>query len=98
MKLAEIKELSAGEVVEQIEKSRLDLVNLRMKFASRQLEDVSQLRKKKKEIAWLHTVKTQKLGEEGLGEVLEQKSKPKKKTKKVTAEKPKKTTRRTKTK
>ena len=63
MKLMEIKELSGDEISNQLKKSQIDLVELRMKFASRQLEDPSQIRKKRKEIARLHTIKTQKLHE-----------------------------------
>lgn len=63
MKLVEIKELPVDEISDQLKKSQLELVNLKMKFASRQLEDPSQIRKKRKEIARLHTVKTQKLHE-----------------------------------
>ena len=60
MKLMEIKELSVDEISNQLKKSQIELVELRMKFTSRQLEDPSQIRKKRKEIARLHTVKTQK--------------------------------------
>ena len=63
MKLVEIKDLSPGEINEQIKKSSIELVDLRMKFTSRQLEDISQLRKKRKEIARLLTIQTQKLKE-----------------------------------
>ena len=63
MKLIEIKELSVDEINSQIKKSQIDLVGLRMKFASRQLEDPSQIKKKRKEIARLHTIKTQKAHE-----------------------------------
>ena len=63
MKLVEIKELSSDEISEQLKKSQVELVNLRMKFASRQLENPSEIRKKRKEIARLHTVKTIKLKE-----------------------------------
>ena len=63
MKLMEIKELPVEEISDQLKKSQLEFVNLKMKFASRQLEDPSQIRKKRKEIARLHTVKTQKLHE-----------------------------------
>ena len=55
----EIKELSTGEITNQLNKSRLELVDLRMKFVTRQLEDTSVLRKKRKEIAHLLTVQTQ---------------------------------------
>lgn len=60
MKLVEIRELSIDELSGQIKKSNLELVDLRMKFASRQLEDPSKIRKKRKEIARLLTVQTQK--------------------------------------
>ena len=63
MKLMEIKELSGDEISSQLKKSQIELVELRMKFASRQLEDPSQIKKKRKEIARLHTVKTQKAHE-----------------------------------
>lgn len=59
--LVEIKELAPDEIAEQLKKSRQELVELRMKFASRQLEDPSQIGKKRKEIARLLTLETQKL-------------------------------------
>ena len=61
MKLAEINEMSLNEITEQVKKSQLELVGLRMKFASRQLEDTSLIKKKRKEIARLLTVETQKI-------------------------------------
>lgn len=60
MKLQEIKELSLSELTDQIKKSRLELIDLRMKFASRQLENPSLISKKREEIARLLTVETQK--------------------------------------
>ena len=60
MKLVEIKEMGIDEISDQLKKSQLELVNLKMKFVSRQLEDPSQIRKKRKEIARLHTIRTQK--------------------------------------
>ncbi len=60
MELVEIKEMSVDEISEQLKKSQIELVNLRMKFTSRQLDDHSQIKKKRKEIARLHTVKTLK--------------------------------------
>ena len=63
MKLAEIKELAKEDIADQLKKSRHELVDLRMKFVSRQLEDVSQIKKKRKEIARLLTVQAQKLVE-----------------------------------
>ncbi len=61
LKLMEIKELSQDEIVDQLKKSRIELVDLRMKFASRQLENPSLIKKKRKEIARLLTIETQKL-------------------------------------
>ena len=61
MKLVEIKEMSVDEISDQLKKSQIELVNLRMKFTSRQLDDPSQMKKKRKEIARLHTIKTIKL-------------------------------------
>lgn len=75
LKLVEIKDFSVPEIQEQLKKSRLDFVTLRMKFASRQLEDSSFMKKKRKEIARLLTVLTQKGGKE----LLIQESKPLKK-------------------
>jgi len=77
LKLTEIKEMNVAELKEQYSKSCLELVELRMKFASRQLDDVSQLRKKKKEVARLLTVQTQKFNAGDSGEVYEKKPKPK---------------------
>lgn len=57
----EIKELSVDEISEQLKKSRIELVNLRMKLASRQLENPSQIKKQRKEIARMLTIQTQKL-------------------------------------
>ena len=99
MKLIEIKELPADEISEQLKKSQIELVNLKMKFASRQLEDPSQIRKKRKEIARLHTVKTQKSHEVSSEPKVEKTKKVKKKAAVETslvAEKPKRKTSKTK--
>ena len=95
MKLMEIKELSVDEVSNQLKKSQIELVDLRMKFASRQLEDPSQIKKKRKEIARLHTVRTQKAHEVISEPKLEKTKKVKKKITVETvstAEKPKRKT------
>ena len=92
MKLLEIKELSVGEINDQLKKSQIELVGLRMQFASRQLNDPSQIKKKRKEIARLHTVKTQKSHEVISEPKVEKVKKVKKKIKAETlppAEKPK---------
>lgn len=101
MKLVEIKELLVDELNNQLKKSQVELVDLRMKFASRQLEDPSQIKKKRKEIARLHTVRTLKAHEVTSEPKVEEKSKKVKK-KIVTetlsvAEKPKRQTKKGKT-
>ena len=60
MKLIEIKELSTGELSEELKKARQELVDLRMKFFSRQLDNPSLIKKKRKDIARILTVRTQK--------------------------------------
>ena len=99
MKLVEIKELSADEISEQLKKSQLEFVTLKMKFASRQLEDPSQIKKKRKEIARLHTIKTIKLKDVSAEPKIEKVKKVKKKATAETAsvaEKPKRKTTKTK--
>ena len=46
MKLMEIKEIELNEMGENLKKARLELVDLRMKFTSRQLENPSLIKKK----------------------------------------------------
>ena len=75
MKLAEIKELSTDEIYTEIKKAQLDLSNLKMKFASRQLDDPSQIKKKRKEIAWLFTIQTLK-SKEAIDKPQEKSGKP----------------------
>ena len=90
LKLVEIKDLASAEITEQLKKSRIELVDLRMKLTSRQLENPSQIFKKRKEIARLLTIQTQKL----VSNLEEPKSKPKtinrKKEKEVVQEESKK--------
>lgn len=61
LKLLEISEMPLDEIADQLKTSRKELIDLRMKFASRQLDNPSLLRKKRKEIARLLTACTQKL-------------------------------------
>ena len=83
MKLVEIKELSISDLEDQIRKSKIELVDLRMKLASRQLQDSSSIKKKRKEIARLLTMQTEKSGKDTeLAKETEVDSKQKKKTKK----------------
>ena len=60
MKLLEMRELQVDEIAEQVSKSKLELINLRMKFTARQLEDSSLISKKRKEIARLLTIQREK--------------------------------------
>ena len=83
LKLAEIKELSPDEVTSQVKKSRLELVDLKMKFVSRQLEDVSQIKKKRKEIARLLTMQSQTFKESKVNEIEDEKSVKPKRAKKI---------------
>ncbi len=95
LQLLEIKELSTGGIADQLNKSRLELVDLRMKFVTRQLEDTSLLKKKRKEIAQLLTVQTQSLKEkkDKPGDKSEVKSESKiKRAPKATKKKPEKKT------
>ena len=85
MKLMEIKELSPQDISEQLKKSRIELSGLRMKFGCRQLEDPSQIKKKRKEIARLLTVHTQK---QKSGEVAVELEVPQSKPKAVKKKKP----------
>lgn len=80
LKLQEIQDMTIDELIDQYKKSSIELVDLRMKFISRQLEDYSQLRKKKKEIARILTVHTEKIkdGAEPTVYVSEKEKEPKK--------------------
>ena len=88
MKLIEIKELSPGEITDELKKSRLELLDLRMKLTSRQLESPTLIRQKRKEVARLLTIQTQKLLS-GEKEVISEKKVKKEKV--VEKVKPKKT-------
>ena len=84
LQFVEIKELSPGEIVDQVKKSQLELVDLKMKFVTRQLEDTSLLKKKRKEIAQLLTVQTQNLKEKPGKSEVKSEAKPETKVKKTT--------------
>ena len=85
MKLGEIRELSVSDIDEQLKKSQIELVEMKMKFVSRQLDNPSLIGQKRKEIARLYTVQTQKLDEKGKETVVEKQDKEKK-TKRVKKE------------
>ena len=61
MKLLEIEEMSPNEIQQQLKKSSLELLELRMKLATRQLDNSSFIKKKRIDIARLLTIQTQKL-------------------------------------
>lgn len=87
MKLVEMTELGLDELDEQIKKSRIELVNLRMKFKARQLENPSLISKQRKEIARLLTIQTQKSKEKPVSaKTTEKVKKTRKKTSKKTGD------------
>jgi large subunit ribosomal protein L29 len=60
MKLDEMKQLSAADLTKQIEVSKKALLDLRFKLATRQLVNHQDIRKTKKDIARLETLRKQK--------------------------------------
>jgi len=56
----EIRALTDAELAEQLENARREAFNLRFRHATRQLEDTSQERKARKEIARLLTIQRQR--------------------------------------
>ena len=60
MKLLEIEELNLNEINDQLKKSRLELLELHMKLATRQLDNPSLIKKKRLDISRLLTIQTQK--------------------------------------
>ena len=88
LKLQEIKEMSLNDLKDSLNKSKLDLAGFRMKIASRQLEDSSQVKKTRKDIARINTILTQKInsGEKFAPQVIEKKEKVKKQIKEIKKE------------
>jgi len=62
--LSKYRSAPDAELRKELEDARKELFNLRFRFATRQLADVSQIRKVRKKIARLHTVLGQR-GEAG---------------------------------
>ncbi|MBM31642.1 MAG: 50S ribosomal protein L29 [Chloroflexi bacterium] len=60
MKISEIRELSAEDLLNQLEESRKKYFNLRFSKASMQLSDSSQIKKIKKDISKILTVKKER--------------------------------------
>ncbi len=60
MKYTEIKEKSLQELEELLKEKKLELFGLRMKLKTMQLQDTSQIRKTRKDIARIKTAITEK--------------------------------------
>ena len=60
MKYTEIKEKSLGELEGMLKEKKLELFNLRMKLKTMQLQDTSQIRKTRKDIARIKTAIAEK--------------------------------------
>ena len=58
MKPKDLLELADEELVQRLKQSREELFNLRFRLATRQLEDTSQVRKARKQIARLKTTQS----------------------------------------
>ena len=60
MKLDEMKQMNAADLTKQLEASRKELLDLRFKLATRQLVNHQGIRRVKKDIARLETLRKQK--------------------------------------
>ena len=60
MKLDEMKQMNTVDLTKQLELSKKELLDLRFKLATRQLVNHRDLRRVKKDIARLETLRTQK--------------------------------------
>ena len=60
MRPQDIRNLSDAELAEELENARREMFNLRFRHATRQLEDTSQGRKARKNIARLLTIQRQR--------------------------------------
>lgn len=58
--LSKIRGMTDTELRKEIEDARREVMNLRFKFATRQLADVSQIRKTRNKIARLQTILVQR--------------------------------------
>ena len=56
----EIRELTDGEIAASLEEAHRELFNLRMRHATRQLENHQALRRARKQIARLKTIQTER--------------------------------------
>ena len=55
MKAAEIRELSADDLQAKLKEARAELLNLRLKMATRQLDNTARVKQVKKDIARIQT-------------------------------------------
>jgi large subunit ribosomal protein L29 len=60
MKLSELRELSAGELDKHVREHRAELLGLRLKQSSGQVENPARFREIRRTIARAHTLKRQK--------------------------------------
>ena len=60
MKAEEIRALSPEELEKQLEEAHRELFNLRFRLATRQLVNTSEIRKVKKKIARMETIKRER--------------------------------------
>lgn len=60
MKASEIRELTDEEMELKLDELRRDYLNVRFQLTTMQLENKSQVRKVKRDIARIHTIKTER--------------------------------------
>ncbi len=60
MKIDEFRALSADDLVKQLEEAHQELFNLRFRLATRQLVNHREIRRVKRKIARLHTIKRER--------------------------------------
>ncbi|MBI1800535.1 MAG: 50S ribosomal protein L29 [Chloroflexi bacterium] len=58
--IAEVRALKDAELAERLDSAKQELMKLREKYATRQLEDTSQIRQAKRDVARLMTVRRQR--------------------------------------
>jgi large subunit ribosomal protein L29 len=61
LKLTEIRGMSDQDLADRLDSSKQELMKLRERFATRQLEDTSQVRQVKRDIARLLTIQQERL-------------------------------------
>lgn len=61
LKITEIRGMSDQDLADRLDSSKQELMKLRERFATRQLEDTSQVRQVKRDIARLLTIQQERL-------------------------------------